>query len=82
MSTRQHLIPFTVLGMLLLVGCNANKLTTHAYKLQNTETDVALIHSVLEELWHEKSVRSHSEVKEDGYAVVRTVMLQSELDIS
>jgi uncharacterized protein YcfL len=55
----------------LLGGCSSKE-STHAYKLQNPQTDTALINSVLEGLWREHSIPSHSAVNEDGYAVVRT----------
>ena len=55
----------------LLGGCSSQE-STHAYKLQNPQTDTALINSVLEGLWQEHSVVSHSAVNADGYAVVRT----------
>jgi hypothetical protein len=64
---------FTIIlsALLILTGCTS-KLNTHAYKLQNPDTDTALINSVLEGLWRGHSVISNSTITREGYAVVRT----------
>ena len=71
MSTGMKTLLLVTVSATLLGGCSS-KLNTHAYKLQNPQTDTALINSVLRELWQDNNVLSHSTVNEEGYAVVRT----------
>ena len=71
MITGMKTLLLVTVSATLLGGCSSN-LNTHAYKLQNPQTDTALINSVLQELWREHNVVSHSTVNQDGYAVVRT----------
>ena len=71
----RHVVLVVVAVLIAVIaGCATTdpKLTTHAYKLENLETEAALIHSVLNDLWRTKSIHSRSKTNSEGFAVVRT----------
>ena len=53
-------------------GCQSERLTTRAYRLNHPEADTAVINGTLDEEWQYHSVQSSSRVTGEGYAVVKT----------